>query len=94
MEGTIVVPNRFGIRALNLIYNDILGGLFFSSHPVKWMQNGRLANLKNDLCKNHQKWKSLGVQSKFFGKTRVRGRNSAPHSIACINKFVGTIALL
>ena len=42
------------------------------------MQNGRLTNFENHLIKNHHKWKSLGVQSKFSGKTRVRGRNSAP----------------
>ena len=34
MQETVFVPNKFGIRALNLMYNDILGGQFFRSHPV------------------------------------------------------------
>ena len=34
MYETVIVLKRFGIRALDLIHNDILGGPFFRSHPV------------------------------------------------------------
>ena len=34
MQEKVIDPNRFGIRALNLIYNEISGGPFFSSNSV------------------------------------------------------------